>query len=55
MRAIMKALWQDESDQDRTEYVLLAMIIVLGATIALVSLKEDIQGSLGQAAMLLGS
>ena len=55
MRALMNALWQDESGQDLTEYVLLLVIIALGVTVAVVALKDEIETVFNDAATELQS
>ena len=42
MTKFLNALWQDESGQDLTEYVLLIVIIALGVTLAIVALRDEI-------------
>ena len=42
MRQFLDTLWNDESGQDLTEYVLLVVIIALGVTLAAIALREEI-------------
>ena len=53
MRALLNALWADESGQDLTEYVLLVVIIALGVTVAVVALRDEISAVFNQAVSTL--
>lgn len=55
MRALLNALWADESGQDLTEYVLLVVIIALGVTVAVVALRDEISTVFNNAATTLSS
>ena len=42
MLPLLAALWQDESGQDTTEYILLVALIALAVTAARIAFAEDV-------------
>ena len=50
MRKFFNALWQDESGQDATEYVLLVVLIALAITAGMTVLATGINGAFSNAA-----
>jgi Flp pilus assembly pilin Flp len=49
----MKALWNDESGQDTTEYVLLVALIALAVTAGMTVLAENINAAFSAAGATL--
>ena len=55
MRKFINSLWQDESGQDATEYVLLVVLIALAITAGMTVLATGINGAFGNASNTLNS
>lgn len=55
MQKFFNALWNDESGQDATEYVLLVVLIALAITAGMTVLATGINGAFNNAATTLNS
>jgi len=55
MKRFLNRLWQDESGQDATEYVLLVVLIALAITAGMTVLATGINGAFSNAANSLNT
>lgn len=55
MQKFFNALWQDESGQDATEYVLLVVLIALAITAGMTVLATGINGAFSNASTTLNT
>jgi Flp pilus assembly pilin Flp len=55
MKRFLNQLWQDESGQDATEYVLLVVLIALAITAGMTVLAVGINGAFSNAATSLST
>lgn len=55
MQKFFNALWQDESGQDATEYVLLVVLIALAITAGMTVLATGINGAFSNASTTLNA
>ncbi|MCG8469893.1 MAG: Flp family type IVb pilin [Gemmatimonadetes bacterium] len=55
MKRFLNRLWQDESGQDATEYVLLVVLIALAITAGMTVLATGINGAFSNAASTLNT